>query len=262
MASASKKTGALLPLILVLAIQVMLMAARGKAAFMTLKELCGLVRGRKTKGKMTRSVLLARHEGIIARHDATLGNGTIKVSVKVYESGYVLYEEDDRHTVFHLDELKNKNWNYEGVSSECTPCCGNVVRNDVIMSEDWSMGLMLEGNDRIMDNRVKAERKHNDFSYSSIAEDLAVLGFEINYTKEMEDEADRKKCEEIFKLLRNEMSSSQWTAYVLINCHGLKQKDVAETLGVSAPAVCLNYKKACEIVGRFREQLKKDFYEN
>ncbi|MBR3510361.1 MAG: sigma-70 family RNA polymerase sigma factor [Lachnospiraceae bacterium] len=229
---------------------------------MTLRELCKQVRGKKAAGNLNRSQLLARHEGLVARHDATLGNGAIKVSVKVYESGYVLYEEDDRYTVFHLDDLRNKNWNYEGVSSECEGCCDGLVRNDVIMSEDWSMGLTLEGNDRIMYNRVKKESDHVEFSYSGISEDLASLGIEINFTKNMEDEVDREKRGKVFEKLSKEMSPAQWTTYCLIHCRGLKHKDAAKILGVSEPAVCKNYKKACEVVVRFRDRLKKDFYEN
>ena len=179
---------------------------------MTLRELCKQVRGKKTKEKMTKSKLLARHEGIIARRDEKAGNGTIQVSVKVYESGYVLYEEDDRNTVFHLDDLRNKNWNYEGVSSDCEMACGNVVRNDVIMSEDWYMGLTLEGNDRIMANRVNNEKLYVGFSYSDLAEDHAALGFEVNFIKKMEDEVDREKREKVFEELRKKMSSGQWTA--------------------------------------------------
>ena len=48
----------------------------------------------------------------------------------------------------------------------------------------------------------------------------------------------------------------------LIEKYGLKHKDAAVILGISEPAVCKNYKKACEIIVSLRPQLKKDFYEN
>ena len=227
---------------------------------MTLRELCKLVRGKKSKGGLKRSQLLSRHEGLIARLDMPVKDGAIRVSVKVYESGYVLYEEDDRYTVFHLDDLKDKHWNFGSVTDK-DGCC-NMVRNEVMMSEEWSYGLILEGNDRIMHNRDKSEADYVEFSYSGIAEDLAQLRVQYNFTKTMEDKATREQMEGVFDFLRKAMSETQWEAYVLIESLGKKEREVAEMLGMSQQAVSKNYKKACEIVLRFRARLKKDFYEN
>ena len=76
---------------------------------MTLKELYAQVRGKRTAGQLGKYQLLARHERQLAKYATTMGEGAIKVMIRVFESGYVLYEEDNKFAVFHLDDICGKN---------------------------------------------------------------------------------------------------------------------------------------------------------
>ncbi len=229
---------------------------------MTLRELYALLGGRRSKGMMGRNQLLSRHEGLLARLDTTMGKGTIKVSVKVYESGYVLYEEDGMHTVFHLDDVCGKAWKYDGVADDGTVRRERTVSEEVFMSSEWSVRLILEGNERVMQNRDKREGCHVEFSYSGISDDIGQLGFVVDFLKEMENEIDREKRQKVIEKVKDALKPAQWKVFVLIECQGKKQREVAEEMGVSQQAVSKEYANARKVIEKLREGLRKAFYED
>lgn len=227
---------------------------------MTLRELYGLLDGRKSCGVLRRSQLLSRHEELLARLDTSMGNGTVKVTVKVYESGYVLYEEDGKPTVFHLDDICKRDLRYDGVSGSFSFYGESLVPMEVFMSADWSVRLILEGNERLMHNREKVEQDHVEFSYSGISEAMEHLGVTPDFLMSFEDEFIHGKMMEVFEIVRGALNNAQWTAFILVECQGKKQREAATIMGVSQQAVSKDFKKACEVIGRLRESLKEIFY--
>ena len=229
---------------------------------MTLKELYSQVRGRKSKEKIDKYKLMARHERQIARYATTMGGGTIKVSIRVFESGYVLYEEDDKATVFHLDDICNSAFEYDTTDWALVPRKQRMIPAEIYMSADWTVRIILEGNDRIMHNREKVENDHQEFSWSGISEDMAQLGFTVDFFKEIEEEINHQKMLEVFKIVQEAVKPVQWDVYVMLKRDGKTQQDIAKELGKTQQAVSRDYIKAKETIEALRESLMALFYDD
>ena len=229
---------------------------------MTLKELYSQVRGRKSKGQLGKYQLLSRHERQLAKYVTTMGGGSIKVCIRVFESGYVLYEEDEKFTVFHLSESVNKNMEYDTTDSTLVSRKERNIQSEVLMSSEWYVRIILEGNDRIMHNREKVEADHTEFSYSGISEDMAQLGTSDDYLKEIIKELDHQKMLEIFEIVKKSMKPIKWEIFVKIMGDGKTQVEIAPLFGKTQQAVSRHYVDAKKIVEALREQLKEMYYED
>lgn len=183
---------------------------------MKLRELYSRVIGRKVPGQIRKSQLLSRHERQLAKYVTTMGEGTINVTIQVFESGYVLYEEDRRFAVFHLDDIYGKNMIYDTVNCSLVSKRERVIPSEVYMNFHWSLRLILEGNERIMRNREKVERNHVEFLYSGISEDLPQLSFIPNFFYFIDEDTYHKKTKEVFDMIRNVIKPVQWNVYILI----------------------------------------------
>jgi len=229
---------------------------------MTLKELYSQVRGRKGKGQLGKYQLLARHERQLAKYVTTMGEGTIKVSIRVFESGYVLYEEDEKFTVFHLSEIVGKCTEYDTTDGSLVSRKQRTVPAEAFMSSEWYLKILLDGNDRIMHNREKVEADHTEFSYSGISEDMAQLGTTDDYLKEIIKEIDHQKMLEIFEVVKNSMKPIKWEIFVKIMGDGKTQVEIAPLFGMTQQAVSRHYVDAKKIVEALRDELKKMYYED
>lgn len=227
---------------------------------MTLRELCAQVRGKKEKGQIGKNQLLSAKEREIASYATTLGSGTIPVSIRVFESGYVLYEEDEKHTVFHLDDVCGKDMEYDSVDKQGTSRRSRVVPGEVYMSADCTLRLILEGNDRVMHNREKVESDHVEFSYSGIAEDMPQLGYTPDFFRWIEEEIDHLKMLDLLRRLEMEIRPVQWNVYVMIERDGKRQKDIASMLGITQQAVSKDYRMARKAIESLRELLWEEYY--
>ena len=228
---------------------------------MTLKELYAQVRGKRTAGQLGKYQLLARHERQLAKYATTMGEGAIKVMIRVFESGYVLYEEDNKFAVFHLDDICGKNTIYDTVDKSLVSRKERVIPAEVYMSADWTLRIILEGNERIMHNREKVESDHVEFSYSGISEEMSQLGFTPDFFHAIEEEINHKKMLEVFEAVKREMKPVQWNVYILIERDGKKQKEIASMLGKTQQAVSKDYMVAKAKIEAIREILKEMFYE-
>ncbi len=229
---------------------------------MTLRELYSRVTGRKTAGQLGKYQLLARHEKQLAKYVTTMGEGSIKVMIRVFESGYVLYEEDNKFAVFHLDEVCGKNMIYDTVNRSSVSRRERVIPSEVYMSADWTLRLILEGNERIMHNRDKVESDHVEFSYSGISEELAQLGFTPDFFHDIEEEIYHKKMQEVFDMIQSVIKPVQWNVYILIERDGKRQREIAEMLGKTQQAVSKDYRVAKTKIEELRDILKEIFSED
>lgn len=229
---------------------------------MTLRELYSQIRGKSTSGQLGKYQLLSRHERLLARYSTTMGGGTIKVSIRVYESGYVLYEEDDKAAVFHMDDICGKATLYDSLNDGLVSRNQRNIPDEVYMSSDWTLRLTLEGNDRIMHNREKVANDHMEFSYSGISEDMVQLGFTPDFFALIEEEISHQKMLEVFETLKKEMKPVQWDVYIMVKRDGKKQKEIASILGKTQQAVSKDYLAAEKKVEKLRELLMSMFYED
>ena len=229
---------------------------------MTLKELYSQIRGRKSKGQLGKYQLLSRHERQLAKYVTTMGGGSIKVCIRVFESGYVLYEEDEKFTVFHLSEIVNKNLEYDTTDPSLVSRKDRNIQSEVLMSSEWYVRIILEGNDRIMHNREKVEADHTEFSYSGISEDMAQLGITEDFLQKIIKEIDHQKMLDVLEVVKNSMKSNKWEVFVKIKGEGKTQAEIAPLFGKTQQAVSRDYVDAKKIIEALRDQLKKMYYED
>ena len=229
---------------------------------MTLKELYSQIKGRKSKGQLGKYQLLARHERQLAKYVTTMGEGTIKVSIRVFESGYVLYEEDEKFTVFHLSEIVNKNMEYDTTDPTLVSRKERNIQSEVLMSSEWYVRIILEGNDRIMHNREKVAADHTEFSYSGISEDMAQLGITEDFLQKIIKEIDHQKMLDVLEVVKNSMKSNKWEVFVKIKGEGKTQAEIAPLFGKTQQAVSRDYVDAKKIIEALRDELKKMYYED
>ena len=229
---------------------------------MTLKELYDLVLDKRVKGAIGKHQLMARHERLLARMEHYMGQGSVKVSIKVYESGYVLYEEDRRFTVFHLNDVCGEPVEYASVDESVASKAQRTIPRELFLGSEWHVRLMLEGNDRIMHNREKVERDHVQFSHSEYAEDSLPFFMMEDFVCGLQEQVIREKRKEVFEKLKRELRPIQWEVYVLIEKYGKTQQEVADYLGISQQAVSKDYKRAILKVEMLRDGLRNFFYED
>jgi RNA polymerase sigma factor (sigma-70 family) len=227
-------------------------ARERRAVIMTFKDLCRFLNKRQEKRQVTKKRLLEMGSPVLLKHGA-MPDG----KVTVFMNGFVLYEEGERNTVFHLDEVRGKGIEYETVAPEFGMKVDRQVEEEVMMNLDWYIPLMMEGNDRLTKNQNAKESYHSEFSYSDIAEDISQLGFFVDFLRSEIGAIEMEKTKEIFTVLQEAMKPKQWKVYVLIEGEGMKQREVADLLSVTQQYVSREYKKACEKVVELRGLMKK-----
>ena len=219
---------------------------------MILKELFEKTQQKKGNGEMPYRTLLGMKEPIVAEYETTMKNESLNVHIRVFKSGYVLYEEDGSRTIFHLDDLFRV---YSG--SE------NSISEEILMNTDWQVGVILAGNERIQHNLMEKEKRHREYSYSGIAEDFVNAFYydDYEFLLQIDEEIRRQKAEEVFQILKDSMKPIQWEVYILAKRDELQQEKIAAILGKSQSTISKNYLIACNTVMELRGQLKKKYYE-
>ncbi|MBO5621189.1 MAG: hypothetical protein J5959_06120, partial [Butyrivibrio sp.] len=226
---------------------------------MTLKELCAMVKSEKENRNFGKKHLFERNDKVIAEKKSTMGKGTIKVNLMVFESGYVLYEEDDKSTIFHLDDICGKQVKYDTVESGFLSEAARTIPDEVYISADWSVRLMLEGNDRLMHNRASWESDHIEFSYSGISEAIKEVAYEPNYLEAFEAEIDAFHFEEMVSFLKSKVKPRQWDIFVSNRCDGIRQGDLAKAYGVSQQAISKDCLAVYKKIQKFHDRLEAFF---
>ena len=229
---------------------------------MTLAELYSKVTGSKGKRQIGRRQLLARGEPVIASMETTLGSDSISVRLRVFRSGYVLYEEDELFTVFHLGEIYGRGTEYHPLWEGLIPQSAIQIPYEVYMSAEWYIRLLIEGSDRIIRNREKIRNDHVEFSYSDIAEAIPPLSYTPDFFADITETLHRQRRQAVCDYVSSNMHPTLWRVYVLIESEGKKQKEVAKELGITQQAVSKDYKKACKMIMELRDYLNEAFPKN
>ena len=163
----------------------------------------------------------------------TLINAGIPVVVKevinadtqimVFENGYVLYIAGDHNTVFPLH-------NCDGYEYKSVADSSQILKGDFFENENWYMRLLLEGEDRITNNRAIY---HNRFSvsYHDIAEDLGMMEDRShNVEKNL---IEREMVKEILSFV-DEKAAKAISDYYQV---GKKQYEIGEEIQMDCKAV-------------------------
>lgn len=136
------------------------------------------------------------------------------------------------------------------------------IQSEVLMSSEWYVRIILEGNDRIMHNREKVAADHTEFSYSGISEDMAQLGITEDFLQKIIKEIDHQKMLDVLEVVKNSMKFNKWEVFVKIKGEGKTQAEIAPLFGKTQQAVSRDYVDAKKIIEALRDQLKKMYYED
>ncbi len=142
----------------------------------------------------------------------------------VYRNGYVLYRVGRHSTVFPLYLCKE----YVYMSGKNVVC----LAEQFFENEKWGLRLMLEGEDRLKRNQDEKERRWN-VSRDLVSDKWAVEDGLIESILEHLDE--RKMVDEVLQSLTGRQRE-------IVKKYFLQektQKEIAEELGISDPAVSL-----------------------
>ena len=228
---------------------------------MKLRDLYAIISGGKEeKTTPGRESILHRADPVIQEFEQTMSDCQ-HIRIRVFESGYVLYEEDKRSTVFHIrraimntfDNDKAKIWDLDQEEKSIT--------RELLLDTDWEVGLILYGNSRIMSNRYKRE-EDTVFSYHCFSEEHPALSYNGSFFEEEEREYMQRKMREVFTRLMDAMTPKMWTIYVLVERDGKTQADIAREGGVRIQSVNEEYKEACRRVFELKKIMKEMYFEN
>ena len=216
---------------------------------MTLKELYSVVNPIKTKNHMILTELLESGAPVVAegKHDT----GT----VSVFKNGYILYTEDDRWTIFHISEVMRSGVRYETDKESIVPRKTRVLNASFFYEKDWILGIVMEGNRRMIENGDRVFRKWVEFHYSEYSEEMEQLCFIPQY--EIEDDISDWIHTQIVELQKH-ITPSQWNVFVNITAFGVTEKELAERMHITQQTVSTCYRRAVNNIHKAKRKISKD----
>ena len=229
---------------------------------MTLQELYSFVEGTKTAKRKVHTELEAGGEKILVRE--LFVNGASVCRLTVYVNGYVLYEEDNRNTVFHISEVIDKDFIYSSSLENTIDVSERRAKNEELLNSDWKVVLLLEGNDRISKNREKSDSYHIVFRFDETNDESREehLSYTPNLSGALEKTIELQKIKEVVDMARSKMSDEVWNIYFNVEVLGMHQDDIAKQIGISQQAVSKKYLKACRLITKYRKEFIKKYYED
>ncbi len=193
-------------------------AARGKAAGMlTLRELKNMTETAPS-GQKPPTVRELRSSGKpIAERKVSESGG-----IAAYRNGYAVYHAGRNATVFRIHACSG--YCYDSGSIPCS------ISGRMFDTEAWYLRLVLEGEDRLFRNLASREQNRS-VSYSAESEDWGELYSGVEST------LDRIICAETVENYLSLLTERQRRAAVLFYLEQKTERQVAEELGITAPAV-------------------------
>jgi RNA polymerase sigma factor (sigma-70 family) len=137
---------------------------------LTLKGLKGQLGDMEFEGKLPSSKALLEGDMEILVEKSFKGDAG-KTRIVVYVNGLVVYQIEQRATVFHIN--MEKEYQYSTVSETGLPD-GGIVQESFFDNQEWYLLLMLIGEDRLEHNLFGRDAGRC-VSYSCVAEDWECL---------------------------------------------------------------------------------------
>ncbi len=182
-----------------------------------------------------------------------------EIEIRVFKTGYVLYREDERYTVFHLNDIIHKPVKYHSVCNTVSLDELRIVSEDVFLRADWQVRVVLEGNARTIHNRNTEDARKLE-SYDSWGDDNPYLAYYPPFLEDIEREIKCDKIRLILEILEREMSSRAWQVFLLRERDQKKQEDIAKELGVSQSSVSQSLSLARRKIQELRKVLEGIYF--
>ena len=200
---------------------------------MTLKELQSIIE--KTEGKELPTAAKLRSGGSPVAAFCELGGGT---KLTVYQSGFALYETESGSTVFRIDRCGG--YTYFG------RCEKTELSEDFFAESDWTVRLMMEGEDRLTHNRNVMCEKYESFYENSSDEFCGIRDTELS-PQDALVQSDLLK--EVFAM----MTERQREVVTMYYLEGMGVKEIAAVYGISHQAVSVTLS---DVRKKFRKNRK------
>ena len=214
-------------------------AARGKAAGMlTLRELKNMAESAPSGQKTPTARELRLSGKLIAERKIGESAG-----IAAYRNGYAVYHAGRDATVFRIHACSG--YCYDSGSSPCS------IGGRMFDGEAWYLRLVLEGEDRLFRNLASREQDRS-VSYSAESEEWGELYPAYSGAESALDGIVR--AETVEKLL-SVLTERQRRAAVLFYLEQKTERQVAEELGITAPAVSRILAKS---LARMRAGIRRD----
>lgn len=217
---------------------------------MTLEELYSQVKDtKKTKYPKIDDLISGKYKVIAeGKHDTGI--------VKVYETGYILYIEDNKYTIFHITDVYGVGFSYTTQLYQDASIPYRKFNAEFFNDKDWLFRVVMAGNDRIVHNNNVNYERNIAFRYSGIAEDISELCYIPDYLQDNDDDADTvsDKIEQV----KSMVSPNLWSVFVSIKVDGELERNVAAELHITQQAVSKRYRKACEQIPQAGKRVNPD----
>ena len=185
---------------------------------LTLKELKKIVKVADVEKRIPSVKSLKEHKVVVKE----MINADTTISV--YDHGYVLYTAGNQSTVFPLHSCDD--YEYVSVTGD-----NKEFNKEFFDNENWYIRLLMEAEDRMAYSQSKISTNHGVFSNSDVTDDAEIMrGSSKDF---VDDVIDR----EILNALIKELTERQKTVLNLVYFEEMRQKDVADYLGIKQQSV-------------------------
>lgn len=185
---------------------------------LTLKELKKIVKVADMEKRIPSVKSLKEHKVVVKE----MINADTTISV--YDHGYVLYTAGNQSTVFPLHSCDD--YEYVSVTGD-----NKEFNKEFFDNENWYIRLLMEAEDRMAYSQSKISTNHGVFSNSDVTDDAEIMrGSSKDF---VDDVIDR----EILHALIKELTERQKMVLNLVYFEEMRQKDVADYLGIKQQSV-------------------------
>ena len=168
-----------------------------------------------TQRVLSKKELKQKGEKIVAKK--TVGEDT---EIIVYKNGDVFYRSGKRYTVFSFPEKKSYSYGFVSGSSE--------IDAEVFENEEWCIRLVMEGEDRLVENQRRLDSVHSVCSYSLKGEDES-----LDLENTSPGVLDLMVMEETMEEIRELMTDKQREAMHHYFFRKVTQEEAARQMGIS-----------------------------
>ncbi len=163
----------------------------------------------------------------------------------VYNTGFAVYQNDLHYTVLRMEHVGKANYYSEPLDKR--ECIG-------VEDEDWTIGVMVSGEDRIEDRYwIKAEQRLTSMYTVSDDGEWEEREFDSGedfveeYIAKLEREAAKAEVDKMLSCL----TERQREIYTLYHLQGLTQVEIAKMLGIDQTAISKSLQSSEKKIKKF-----------
>ena len=221
---------------------------------MTLRELMNKVDEAAWRQQVPSIVEIMESESPVAAAEK-MGN---EIEITAFQSGYVVYQNGKRATVFHLFDCCNPYLEKDSMGVE------HRLLFDAFAGQPWQIRAFMEGERRLVHNGNSRREYANEISYDGFQEGGECLsdgGVSDPLRMMIEKETQDEELEKLYDCLE---ALTEKQRFILIECvvKGRMQLDVANEMGTTRMNVTISLRRTLDKMRRSFGIADQDFGKN